>query len=106
MSSVWIIAVAVVALGVTSPITLAVTRSITAPIRQVGSAANELSQGKLSVLLEEHNRKDEIGNLSRSFRAVVDDSKDMATLSLAIASGDLSVQAKPRSEDDMLSHAF
>jgi methyl-accepting chemotaxis protein len=106
MSAVWIIVVALVALGVTSPMALAVTRSITVPIRQVGSAAKELSQGKLSGLLEDHNRKDEIGDLNRNFRAIVDYLKDMATLSSAIASGDLSVQAKPRSRDDMLSHAF
>jgi methyl-accepting chemotaxis protein len=106
MSAAWIIAVAAVALGVTSPMTLAVTRSITAPIRQVGSAANELSRGKLSVLVDNENRKDEIGDLNRNFRAIVDYLKDMATLSSAIAGGDLSVQAAPRSRDDMLSHAF
>jgi methyl-accepting chemotaxis protein len=106
MSAVWIIAVALVALGFTSPMTLAVTRSITVPIRQVGSAAKELSQGKLSGLLEDHNRKDEIGDLSRNFRAIVDYLKDMATLSSAIARGDLSVRIEPRSRDDMLCYAF
>ena len=52
------------------------------------------------------NRKDEIGELSRSVSTLVQYLKEMAAISEAIAGGDLSGKVEPRSEHDTLGHAF
>jgi methyl-accepting chemotaxis protein len=52
------------------------------------------------------NRKDEIGELSRSVSTLVQYLKEMAATSEAIASGDLSGKVEPRSARDTLGHAF
>ena len=50
--------------------------------------------------------KDEIGQLARTFDAMVKYLKEMATVSEAIAGGNLSVEANPRSANDTLGNAF
>jgi methyl-accepting chemotaxis protein len=52
------------------------------------------------------NRKDEIGELARSFSSMVSYLKEMASISEAIARGDLSGRVEPRSERDILGNAF
>src|SRR5713226_5173657 len=51
-------------------------------------------------------REDEIGELSRTFNSMVGYLKEMASVSEAIAGGNLSVEVKPRSKDDTLGNAF
>ena len=51
-------------------------------------------------------RKDEIGELARTFNGMVSYLREMASVSEAIAGGDLSVEVKPRSKDDTLGNAF
>jgi methyl-accepting chemotaxis protein len=50
--------------------------------------------------------KDEIGQLARTFDSMVKYLKEMATVSEAIAGGNLSVEARPRSANDTLGNAF
>jgi methyl-accepting chemotaxis protein len=103
----WVVTVVLVALAVTTPLTLALSRSITTPIRSMTNAATDLSRGKLSVVLEDRQRQnDEIGELNGRFRAIAEYLEEMAGLSSAIANGDLTVQTKPHCDDDVLSHAF
>ena len=52
------------------------------------------------------NRRDEIGELSRSFAAMVTYLKEMAAVSEAIAGGNLNVEVQPRSKNDTLGKAF
>jgi methyl-accepting chemotaxis protein len=106
LGTAWVTVVLVLALAVTTPLTISVSRSITIPIRRVGDAASDLSQGKLSVVLEDQQRRDEIGDLSGRFRAIAEYLKEMSELSSAIANGNLTIQAEPHSADDVLSHAF
>jgi methyl-accepting chemotaxis protein len=51
-------------------------------------------------------REDEIGELSRTFNSMVGYLREMASVSEAIAGGNLSVEVKPRSKDDTLGNAF
>ncbi len=80
--------------------------SITDPLSHLISVAREIGDsGDL-----EHNididRKDEIGELARTFTNMVLYLKEMAGVSEAIAGGDLSVQVEPRSKRDTLAIAF
>src|SRR5256712_330274 len=51
-------------------------------------------------------RNDEIGELARTFSKMVTYLKEMATVSEAIAGGNLNVVVQPRSKDDTLGNAF
>ena len=51
-------------------------------------------------------RDDEIGQLGRTFDGMVSYLREMATLSEAIAGGNLGVEVKPRSKNDTLGNAF
>ncbi|HVO79858.1 MAG TPA: methyl-accepting chemotaxis protein [Terriglobales bacterium] len=51
-------------------------------------------------------RKDEIGELARTFNDMVTYLKEMAAVSEAIAGGDLTVEVQPRSKNDTLGNAF
>src|SRR5258708_38297320 len=72
LGPVWITAVLVLAPAVTTPLTVAGSRSITIPIRSVGNAANHLSQGKLSGVLDDQTRRDESGDLPGHLTAIAE----------------------------------
>jgi methyl-accepting chemotaxis protein len=52
------------------------------------------------------NRRDEIGDLSRSFNNIIESQKEMATRFEKMADGDLTVTFKPRSSKDTMGVAF
>jgi methyl-accepting chemotaxis protein len=81
-------------------------KSITDPLEQLMAVARDIGDsGDL-----EHNididRKDEIGELARSFSTMVSYLREMASISEAIAGGDLSHEVEPRSKRDTLGNAF
>ena len=82
------------------------SNSITAPLAQLMTVAQQIGNtGDL-----DHNidikREDEIGELARTFNNMVIYLKEMAGISEAIAGGDLALQVKPRSKNDTLGNAF
>jgi methyl-accepting chemotaxis protein len=109
-ASTWTGAVALIstlfALGLGLFIAYSSAKSITEPLNNLMGIAQRI--GKTGDL--DHNidiqRQDEIGELARTFDAMVKYLKEMAALSEAIAGGDLAVEVKPRSNSDTLGHAF
>ena len=109
-ASTWTGAVALIstlfALGLGLFIAYSSAKSITEPLNNLMSIAQQI--GKTGDL--DHNidiqRQDEIGELARTFGAMVKYLKEMAALSEAIAGGDLAVEVQPRSNNDTLGHAF
>jgi methyl-accepting chemotaxis protein len=83
-------------------------RSITGPITQLMAVAHNIgNNGDLEHNIEvDTKRQDEIGELGRTFAKMVIYFKEMATVSEAIASGDLAVEVEPRSKHDTLGNAF
>ena len=80
--------------------------SITEPLLHLMTAAKEIGDsGDLDQKID-IERKDEVGELSKSFNKMIAYLKEMAGLSQAIAGGDLTVQAQPRSQRDTLGRAF
>ena len=80
--------------------------SITTPLEHLITVAREVGdKGDLDqeIDIEGH---DEIGTLAQTFRNMVVYFKEMATVSEAIAGGDLSVEVAPRSNRDTLASAF
>ena len=96
---------------------LFVSANIVRSIKLLSTLTAKLSEGDLSLheagtddnsVSEaiDVTRKDEIGDLARSFKTMVAYLKEMAAASEAIARGDLSVEVTPRGEHDILGHAF
>ena len=80
--------------------------SITQPLSDLIKVAQQIGEsGDLDHQID-IRRDDEIGQLGRTFGKMVIYLKEMATLSEAIAGGNLNVEVKPRSSSDTLGNAF
>jgi methyl-accepting chemotaxis protein len=80
--------------------------SITEPLEHLITVAREVGdKGDLSQEVDIEGQ-DEIGTLAKTFRNMVVYLKEMATVSEAIAGGDLTVEVSPRSNRDTLASAF
>ncbi len=80
--------------------------SITTPLDRLIGVAREIgNSGDLEHEID-IQRKDEIGDLARTFANMVKYLKEMAGVSEAIAGGDLTLEVQPRSKRDTLAHAF
>jgi methyl-accepting chemotaxis protein len=80
-------------------------RRIGKPISDIASIAQDISQGEINHTIEV-NRKDEIGVLSQAFQGLINYMKELADASQKIAENDLSVEIKPKSENDVLGNSF
>ncbi|MGA7379806.1 MAG: methyl-accepting chemotaxis protein [Terriglobales bacterium] len=94
------------ALALGTAIAYSTAKSITEPLRNLMKVARQIGNaGDLDHEID-LRRRDEIGELSRSFATMVTYLKEMATLSEAIAGGNLNVEVQPRSKNDTLGNAF
>src|SRR6266576_2904769 len=87
-------------------IALWTARSITEPLTHLITVAREIGDsGDLDQNIDIH-RNDEIGALATTFNNMVAYLKEMASVSMAVAEGDLTVEVVPRSKRDTLGNAF
>src|SRR5260370_32741241 len=81
-------------------------KSITEPLTHFITVAREIGDsGDLDQNIDIH-RTDEIGALPTTFNNMVAYLKQLATVSISMAEGDLSVEVLPRSKRDTLGNAF
>jgi methyl-accepting chemotaxis protein len=81
-------------------------KSITEPLQHLIAVAREIGDsGDLDQNIDIH-RNDEIGSLATTFNNMVAYLKEMATVSMAVAEGDLTIEVSPRSKRDTLGNAF
>jgi methyl-accepting chemotaxis protein len=81
-------------------------RSITEPLNHLITVAREIGDsGDLDQNIDIH-RNDEIGALATTFNNMVAYLKEMASVSMSVAEGDLTVEVVPRSKRDTLGNAF
>ncbi len=90
-----------------------IIRSIVGPIVKLEQASALLAVGDINmdaILTDKDyqikNRKDEIGKLALSFNKLIAGTKELAEAAQHVASGDLTVQVKARSENDILGKAL
>jgi methyl-accepting chemotaxis protein len=97
-----------IALIIGALVAIHTARSITVPITQLMAVAHNIgNNGDLEQEIDiDTKRQDEIGELARTFTKMVVYFKEMATVSEAIANGDLAVEVEPRSKHDTLGNAF
>jgi methyl-accepting chemotaxis protein len=91
---------------IVSAVGLFIARDMTAALRRVVAAANQVAVGDLAVEALPTSRNDEIGTLAKAFDRIVQALKEMADVAERIAAGDLVVAVNPRSERDVLGHAL
>src|SRR5580704_1123840 len=81
-------------------------KSIKDPIYHLIGVARRISDtGDLDQTIEVH-RNDEVGVLADNFNKLIVHLKEMASVSAAIAEGQLSVSVQPRSQQDTMAKAF
>jgi methyl-accepting chemotaxis protein len=81
-------------------------KSITEPLAHLITVAREIGDsGDLDQNIDIH-RNDEIGALATTFNNMVAYLKEMASVSMSVAEGDLTVEVVPRSKRDTLGNAF
>src|SRR5438309_631501 len=81
-------------------------KSITEPLTHLITVAREIGDsGDLDQNIDIH-RNAEIGALATTFNNMVAYLKEMASVSMAVAEGDLTVEVVPRSKRDTLGNAF
>ena len=78
-----------------------ISRVISRPIRNLASAVDKLALGDVNVSIETTTR-DEVGILSQSFKKVIENIRDASRAAEKIAPGDMKVELKVRSENDLL----
>ena len=82
------------------------SRRIASAVPTLVSHARQIASGDLSAGDLNLKADDEIGDLDRSFAEMVNYLREMAAHSEAIANGNLAIEIRPRSNDDMLGNAF
>ncbi len=96
----------VVALALGIIIAYRTAHSITKPLSELMKVAQQIGDsGDLDHQIN-LRRDDEIGQLGQTFGRMVTYLKEMAAVSEAIAGGNLTVEVKPRSDNDTLGNAF
>lgn len=81
-----------------------IIRGITTPLSVAVEAANKIAVGDTHIVLEVDS-KDEVGDLLIAMKKMLVSTNSMATALASIASGDLTVKAMARSEEDTLGNA-
>ena len=97
------VALAVVVVGLAFG--LLIVRSIRGPVDALKGAAERIAQGDVDQTIGLHS-KDELGQLAESFRGMIAYLRDMAGAADQLATGDLTVEVKPRSAADKLGHSL
>ena len=109
-ASTWTIGIALfstlIALSLGVVIAYRTAKSITGPLNSLIVVAQQIANnGDLEHHIDVQGN-DEIGQLSRTFGNMVTYLREMASVSEAIAGGNLAVEVKPRSTNDTLGNAF
>ncbi len=102
----WTYISAAIILGLLMLMAFVLYQDINLPVNRAVNLADDLSQGNMEVSIEVDDRSDEIGRLLTSMQGMLTYLQEMADFAGAIATGDLSSQIDPRSEDDLFSKAF
>ena len=106
LSFIIVVAGTIFAIGFGLIMAVRTARSITEPLQHLITVAQEIgNSGDLDQNIDIH-RNDEIGALATTFNNMVAYLKEMASVSMAVAEGDLAVEVTPRSKRDTLGNAF
>jgi methyl-accepting chemotaxis protein len=78
---------------------------IAKPIKKLAANADQLALGNINLSIDT-GAKDEVGDLSRSMNALLENVKNQAEVFSRIAAGDLQVEVQKRSDSDILANSM
>ncbi|MDY6875019.1 MAG: methyl-accepting chemotaxis protein [Chloroflexota bacterium] len=81
-------------------------RGIARPLGKMTALVDAIAIGRLDLELETSERKDELGQLARSVRKMLESTKDKTHAAAEIAKGNLGVELQVVSEEDVLGRAM
>lgn len=90
----------VIAIG----IAVFIVRSITLPLTSAVAAVDKVAQGELPAEVDVRS-SDEVGQMLTALNSMTDNLKKAARIAVSISEGDLSIEANPLSEKDVLGNA-
>ncbi|PKO17715.1 MAG: hypothetical protein CVU39_04330 [Chloroflexi bacterium HGW-Chloroflexi-10] len=106
MRMIWIMVIAGLIVAVIGGIINGIfANAIANPLKEIAHAAAKISQGKINTQIN-YQREDEIGILAKAFRSMINYLQELANASTEMAKGNLSVDVKPLSGEDVLGTAF
>jgi methyl-accepting chemotaxis protein len=100
-AGIWMFIMGLGIAGLCALLSIFIVASITKPIAALRSVANEVAVGNVDQQISIYSR-DEIGDLAEAFRKTITYLQDIASVTRAVSEGDLTVEAAPKSEQDML----
>jgi methyl-accepting chemotaxis protein len=86
-------------------LSISLVRMITRPVAEAVAAADRITKGDVEATFTVGS-KDEIGRLLKALQGMVEYLREAAQVAEAIASGELSVEPRPRGDRDRLGHSF
>lgn len=96
----------VLAVGIMTGVGFVITRGISVPLQEISATAKQISEGRLDIVVPMNHRQDEVGDLAKAFEDMIGSFRDVARVAGRIAEGDLTVEVKPRSDQDTLRNAL
>ncbi len=84
-----------------------ISRNIVRPLKKLAAVADQTALGDVNVDVSNiTDSKDEIGELTEAIGKMIENTKTQAIVAKRIAEGDLSVEVKPQSENDVLAYSM
>ena len=99
------IAIMVIALMIGVVLCVLLTSSIVLPIRKAVGVIDQLAIGDLAVKIKQDSQ-DETGRMIAALNGMAENLRNTAAMAEKISAGDLTVEPKPLSEQDVLGHAL
>jgi len=97
--------VTLLCIGGLGALAIFITQSLTGPLEDAVRVADQLALGDVDVEMPEAG-DDELGKLLIAMQHLIEYRREMSAVASAIADGNLAARIEPRSEQDMLGHAF
>jgi diguanylate cyclase (GGDEF)-like protein len=100
-----ILTLLVVAVGIAVAVALVLARRTTRAVQDVAAAAKAISQGDIAQRVVVRSR-DELGEMAADFDLMIDYLRSTVGIAETIAAGNLEVEVRPRSDNDVLGKAL
>jgi methyl-accepting chemotaxis protein len=98
--------VSILAVVIIIPVTFLLAGRLAKPIQTIAGISESIANGHIDQQLEPLRSEDEIGDLSRSFHAMVTYLRDMAAIAENISHGEITQEITPKTAQDMLGMAY
>jgi methyl-accepting chemotaxis protein len=90
----------------TAVILVQANKLVADPLNKLASASQHIAQGDINVTITTIHRNDEIGRLNNAFQNMLGSLNEIGLVTETISNGDLTIQLRPKSEQDIIFHSL